>query len=95
MKNYKALFDQVAIIPIKPEETTDSGIILSLKMTSKIEKGTVVLVGPGIKDDSGFKATEIKEGDIVAFPSNSGTKVSVSGFELIIMRESEIYGVYE
>ncbi len=95
MKNYKALFDQVVVKPIKPKETTDSGIILSVKMTDKIEKGEVLLVGAGLVKDGVLIPSQVKIGDTVAFPNNVGTKVKLGDIDIIIMREGEVYGIYE
>ena len=57
--NIKPLADRVLIEPLQAETKTASGIIIPDNAKEKPQKGTVVAVGPGTKDE---KVT-VKVGD--------------------------------
>ena len=85
----KPLADRVIVAPAEAEETTAGGIIIPDTAKEKPQKGTVVAVGPGKKDEP----MEVKVGDSVLYGKYSGTELSVEGEELLIMRISDIYAI--
>jgi chaperonin GroES len=53
-------------------------------------------VGPGARDETGkLVPLDLKVGDRVLFGKWSGTEVKIDGQELLIMKESDIFGVVE
>ncbi len=89
MSNIKPLADRVLVEPAAAEETTASGIIIPDTAKEKPQKGTVVAVGPGTKENP----TTLKEGDSVLYGKYSGTELTVEGKEYLIMKESEIFAI--
>ena len=90
----KPLGDRVVIKPVEPEERTKGGIILPDTAKEKPVVGEVVAAGPGRKSDDGKTIVlEVKVGDKVLYGKYSGTEVTVDSQELLIMRESDIFGV--
>lgn len=87
----KPLADRVLILPEKAEETTVSGIIIPDSAKEKPLKGTVVAVGPGTKDDK----MEVVVGNTVLYGKYSGTEVKLDDETYLIMRQSDILGVFE
>jgi chaperonin GroES len=87
--NIKPLADRVLVEPAAAEEKTASGIIIPDTAKEKPQKGTVVAVGTGKKDEP----LTVKAGDTVLYGKYSGTEISVEGKEYLIMRESDIYAV--
>jgi chaperonin GroES len=87
--NLKPLHDRVLIEPAKAEETTASGIIIPDTAKEKPQRGTVVAVGDGKKDEP----ITVKVGDAVLYGKYSGTEVSIKGTEFLIMRESDIFAI--
>ena len=85
----RPLADRVIIEPSAAEEKTAGGIIIPDTAKEKPQKGTVVAVGPGKKDDP----TTLKVGDTVLYGKYSGTEVSISGKDLLIMREADVLAV--
>ena len=83
----KPLADRVIVAPAEAEQKTAGGIIIPDTAKEKPQKGTVVAVGPGKKDEP----MTLKVGDIVLYGKYSGTEVSVDGENLLIMKESDIY----
>ncbi|MDB4069041.1 co-chaperone GroES, partial [Pseudomonadales bacterium] len=62
----------------------------------KPSRGEVLAVGPGKKkEDGGLVPVDLKAGDKVLFGQYSGSTVKVDGEELLIMSESEVFGVIE
>ena len=87
--NIKPLADRVLVEPAPAEDRTASGIIIPDTAKEKPQKGKVVAVGPGKKDEP----TTVKEGDMVLYGKYSGTEISIEGTDYLIMRESDILAV--
>jgi chaperonin GroES len=87
----KPLGNRLVVEPIEEEEITAGGIVLPETAKEKPQKGVVLAVGPGERNDEGeYIPLEVKEGDHVLFAKYSGTEVKYDGKKLLIMRESDI-----
>ena len=76
----KPLGNRVVLEPVEQEEVTSGGIVLPETAKEKPQKGKVLSVGPGERDDDGkFIPMEVKEGDTVLFAKYSGTEIKVEG----------------
>ena len=87
--NIKPLADRVIIQPAAAEEKTSGGIIIPDTAKEKPQKGTVVAVGPGKKDEP----LTVKTGDSVLYGKYAGTEITVDGDDYLIMRESDIVAI--
>ncbi len=87
--NIKPLGDRVLVAPAPAEEKTASGIIIPDTAKEKPQKGKVVAVGPGKKDEP----MTLKAGDHVLYGKYGGTEITIEGVEYLIMRESDIYAI--
>jgi chaperonin GroES len=87
--NIKPLLDRVLVLPAPAEEKTASGIIIPDTAKEKPQKGKVVAVGPGKKDEP----MAVKVGDHVLYGKYGGTEITIEGDDYLIMRESDIYAV--
>jgi chaperonin GroES len=85
----KPLADRVLVKPAEAETKTAGGIIIPDTAKEKPQKGTVVAVGPGKKDEP----TTVKVGDSILYGKYSGTEINVDGNEYLIMRESDIFAI--
>jgi len=85
----KPLADRVLVEPAQAEEKTAGGIIIPDTAKEKPQKGTVVAVGPGKKDEP----MTVKVGDLVLYGKYSGTEITIDGSNYLIMRESDIVAV--
>ena len=85
----KPLADRVLIEPLQAETKTASGIIIPDNAKEKPQKGTVVAVGPGTKDE---KVT-VKVGDTVLYGKYAGTELKFDGTDYLMMRESDILAI--
>jgi chaperonin GroES len=92
----RLLHDKVLVKRTEEEETSSGGIILSGSAKEKPSQGTVVSVGPGKKNESGeISPLNVKEGDTVVFGQYGGNEIKLDGEELLILSESDIFGVIE
>lgn len=87
--NIKPLADRVIVAPAAAEERTAGGLIIPDTAKEKPQRGTVVAVGTGTKDEP----ITVKVGDAVLYGKYSGTEITVDGTEYLIMRESDIYAI--
>ncbi|MCX2679975.1 co-chaperone GroES [Galbibacter sp. EGI 63066] len=89
--NIKPLADRVLIEPLEAETKTASGIIIPDNAKEKPQKGTVVAVGPGTKDE---KVT-VKIGDTVLYGKfpRTLTEIKLEGTDYLMMRESDILAI--
>ena len=85
----KPLADRVLIKVSDAETKTASGIIIPDNAQEKPQKGTVVAVGKGTKDNP----TTVSVGDIVLYGKYAGTELKHDGEEFIIMKESDIFAI--
>jgi len=79
------------------EETTSAGgIVLPGSATEKPAQGEVLAVGPGKRQDVGaLQPVDLKVGDTVVFGKYASNTVKIDDEELLILNESEIFGVIE
>ncbi|MGA2823384.1 MAG: co-chaperone GroES [Bacteroidales bacterium] len=85
----KPLADRVLIEPAAAEEKTAAGIIIPDTAKEKPQKGTVVAVGTGKKDEP----MTVKIGDTVLYGKYAGTELTIGGTNYLIMRESDIVAI--
>ena len=93
----RPLYDRVVVRRNEEEQTTAGGILLPGSAKEKPNQGEVVAVGDGkLLDNGELRALAVSVGDKVVFGQYAGSNtIEVDGEELIIMGESEIYGVVE
>lgn len=87
--NLKPLADRVIVEVAQAEEKTKSGIIIPDTAKEKPQRGKVVAVGPGKKDEP----MTVSVGDTVLYGKYSGTEVTYEGKDFLIMKESDIYAI--
>ena len=85
----KPLADRVLVEPMAAETKTASGIIIPDNAKEKPQKGKVVAVGGGTKDE---KMT-VSVGDTVLYGKYAGTELKFEGQDYLIMRESDILAI--
>jgi chaperonin GroES len=92
----RPLQDRVIVQRLEQETTSAGGIVLPDSATEKPSQGKVVAVGNGKKLDNGqVQAIDIKVGDTVIFGQYAGNTVKIDNQEVLIMSESEVFGVLQ
>jgi chaperonin GroES len=90
----KPLGNRVVIEPLESEEITAGGIVLPETAKEKPQKGKVLSVGPGERDEDGdYIKMDVKEGDTVLFAKYAGTEIKMDGKKLLILRESDLLAI--
>lgn len=92
----KPLADRVVVEPIEEEEITSGGIVLPETAKEKPQRGKVIAVGAGARDDGGKHIDmEVSKGDTVLFAKYAGTEIKMEGKKLLIMRESDLLAIVD
>ena len=87
--NIKPLADRVLVKPAAAEEKTVGGIIIPDTAKEKPQKGEVIAVGKGTKDEE----MVVKEHDQILFGKYAGTEIEVDEVKYLIMRQSDILAI--
>ena len=90
----KPLGSRVVVEPIEQEEVTPGGIVLPETSKEKPQKGIVLSVGDGERDDEGKRIPmDVKVKDTVLYAKYSGTEIKLDGKKLLILREADILAI--
>ena len=87
--NITPLADRVIIQQAEAETKTASGIIIPDTAQEKPQKGTVIAVGKGTKDNP----MTVKAGDNILYGKYAGTELKYNGSDYMIMKESDILAI--
>lgn len=92
----RPLHDRVVVRRLEEESTTAGGIVLPDSASEKPSRGEVLAAGPGrVLDNGETRPMDVKVGDKVIFGQYGGSTVKIDREELLILSESEIFGVLE
>lgn len=93
----RPLHDRVVVRRKEEETKTAGGIVLPGAAAEKPNQGEVIAVGSGrVLQNGDVQALSVKTGDVVVFGKYSGSNtITIDGEELLILNESDIYGVME
>lgn len=86
----KPLADRVLVLPTPAEEKV-GGIIIPDAAKEKPQRGKVVAVGHGTKDEE----MVLKVGDVVLYGKYAGTELENGGEKYLMMRQSDVLAVVE
>jgi chaperonin GroES len=85
------LGDRLIVEALEEEETTSSGIVLPDTAKEKPQRGRVLAVGPGPRDEDGnYISMELAEGDEIIFSKYGGTEIRLGSDDYLILREADI-----
>ena len=90
------LADRVVVRPLEETEQMRGGLYIPDTAKEKPQEGEILAVGPGrVSDDGKRIEMDLKAGDRVIYGKYSGTEVTVSEEEVLILRESDVLAVVE
>ena len=94
--NLKPLGDRLVVKPQEQVQMTASGLALPETAKEKPQKGEVIAVGPGRRDDSGNRVPmDVSVGDTVLYAKYGGTEVKVNDDKVLVLKESDILAIVE
>ncbi|SRR5712692_4316167 len=89
--NLQPLGDRLIVEVLEEEEVTVGGIVLPDTAKEKPQRGKVLAVGPGARDEDGKHVPmDVAEGDEVIFSKYGGTEIKLGTDEVLILRESDV-----
>ena len=89
--NLQPLGDRLIVEALEEEETTASGIVLPDTAKEKPQRGRVLAVGPGARDEDGkYIAMDVAEGEEIIFSKYGGTDIKLGADDYLILRESDV-----
>ena len=89
--NLQPLGDRLIVEVLEEEEITVSGIVLPDTAKEKPQRGKVLAVGPGPRDEDGeYIKMDVEEGDEIIFSKYGGTEIKLGADEVLILRESDV-----
>ena len=92
----KPLGSRLVVEPIEQEDVTASGIVLPETAKEKPQKGKVLSMGPGDRDEDGKRIPmDVKVGDTVLYAKYSGTEIKMDQKKLLIIKESDVLAIVE
>jgi chaperonin GroES len=92
--NLQPLGDRVVVKPAGKEAMTKSGIVLPDTAKEKPQRGTVIAVGQGRRDDAGKRIEmDVKVGDEILFAKYAGTEFKLEEDDLLILSEKDILAI--
>ncbi len=94
--NLKPLGSRLVVEPIEQEDVTASGIVLPETAKEKPQKGNVLSIRPGDRDDEGKRVPmDVKVGDVVLFAKYAGTEIKMDQKKILILKESDVLAIVE
>ena len=85
------LGDRLIVEVLEEEEITTSGIVLPDTAKEKPQRGRVLAVGPGPRDEDGeYIKMDLETGDEIIFSKYGGTEVKIGIEDYLILRESDV-----
>ncbi len=92
----RPLADKLVIKVIEDAEQTQGGIFIPDSAKEKPQKGEIIAVGPGKKDEKGEKEDMgVKVGEIVLFAKYAGTDVKADDKVFKIVSVKDVLAVIE
>ena len=85
------LGDRLIVEALEEEATTSSGIVLPDTAKEKPQRGRVLAVGPGMRNDSGeVVPMEVAVRDEIIYSKYGGTEIKPGADDVLILRESDV-----
>ena len=91
---FKPLFDRVVIDPEIEENISKAGIVLPQTSQERPQIGKVVAVGDGENFDGNKTEIKVNVGDKILFEKYAGTELKLNGKTYVVMRQSDVIGVF-
>lgn len=83
--------DYVLIEPQEEETKTASGIVIPDTVSKeKPQKGTILAVGPGTKDEP----MTLEVAQVVMYKKWGGTEIKLEGKEYLLVKQEDILAIY-
>lgn len=93
---FRPLHDRILVRRVDADEKSAGGIIIPDTAREKPLEAEVIAVGPGAYDEKGKRVElDVKPGDFVLLGKWAGTEVKIDGEDLLVIKESDVFGIVE
>jgi len=92
----RPLGDRVVVEPLEQEERTETGLYIPETAKEKPQKGKILAVGAGRRDEDGKRIPmDVEKGQTILFAKYGGTEVKIDNKKLLILKEGDILAILE
>ena len=92
----RPLGDRVVVEPLEQEERTETGLYIPETAKEKPQKGKILAVGAGRRDEDGKRIPmDVEKGQNILFAKYGGTEVKIDNKKLLILKEGDILAILE
>jgi len=92
----RPLGDRVVVEPLEQEERTETGLYIPETAKEKPQKGKILAVGAGRRDEDGKRVPmDVEKGQTILFAKYGGTEVKIDNKKLLILKEGDILAILE
>ncbi len=92
--NLRPLGDRVVIEPSEGEDVTPGGILVPETAKEKPQRGTILAVGAGRRDENGtLIKMDVKVDDKVLYAKFAGAEIKVNARKMLILKETDILAI--
>lgn len=86
--NLEPLLDRVIVKPLDPDAVTPGGVVLPPVAQENAQRGVVVAVGPGARNErTGLHVPiELEPGDVIVYARYGGQEITLDGEDVLILR---------
>lgn len=92
----RPLGDRVVVEPLEQDERTESGLFIPETAKEKPQKGKVIAIGDGRRDEEGNRVPmDVKVGETILFAKYGGTEVKIESQKLLILKETDILAILD
>ena len=96
MAKFRPLHDRLLVQRLDEEQKSRGGIIIPDTAKEKPQRGRVLAVGPGRRDEKGeLVPLDVRTGDTVMFAKYAGTEIKIDGEDRVILREEDVLAIVE
>ena len=93
---FRPLHDRILVRRVDADVKSAGGIIIPDTAQEKPLEAEVIAVGPGAYDEKGKRVElDVKKGDFVLLGKWAGTEVKIDGEDLLVVKESDVFGIIE
>lgn len=92
---FKPVLDNVIVKPYDAVEKTAGGIYVPKTVQDSPNRGEVIAVGPGKKENGAFVEMQLKVGDEIIYNKNAVTEIEEGGIIYHILKEENVFTVIE
>ena len=94
--NVRPLYDRILVKRVEEASVSKGGLFLPESAQEKPSEGLVLAVGQGkLADNGSVIPLQVKPDQRVLFGRYAGTEIKVNGEDRLVLREEEIFGVFD